>query len=238
MPAVRVALLSRRAAIAALSVSALAALTAATAPAKPWSATVSTSAIGAHIIGNPNARVKLVEYFSYTCSHCADFAKTGSAPLKAQYVDKGLVLFEYRNLVRDPVDMTAALLARCGAIGAFTGNHQAIFAAQPVWLDKVVKATDAQKMSWYQGTTSQRAHKIAADTGLFALMQARGYTPATLNACLDSEVAQAELTGMTNIGLRADRVEGTPTFFVNGRNAETTLWPTLKTKLDAALKGS
>lgn len=238
MPA-RVAISLRRIAVATLAGGALALLVAA-APAKPaaWSANISISPVGAHIVGNPNAKVKLVEYFSYTCSHCADFAKLGSAPLKTQYIDKGLVLFEYRNLVRDPVDMTAALLARCGPVSAFAGNHQAIFAAQPVWLDRVVKATDAQKKSWYQGDAGARARKIAADTGLTALMQKRGYTVAQVNACLDSEVAQAEVTGMTNIGLGADRVRGTPTFFVNGRDAEVTVWAALKTKLDAALKGS
>jgi hypothetical protein len=69
-------------------------------------------------------------------------------------------------------------------------------------------------------------------------MRARGYTQAQLDAALDSEVAQAELTGMTNIGLGADRVTGTPSFFVNGRGAEVTAWPALKSKLDLALKAS
>lgn len=235
MSALRVA--SRSLAIAALAGSA-ALLVAAAAPAKLWSTNISTSAIGAHVVGNPAAKVKLVEYFSYTCSHCADFSKLGDLPLKTQYIDKGLVLFEYRNLVRDPVDMTAALLARCGTIGSFAGNHRAIFAAQPVWLDKVVKATDAQKTSWYQGTTGERARKIAADTGLSALMQKRGFSAAAVNACLDSEVAQAEITGMTNIARNADRVRGTPAFFINGREVGVTEWPALKTRLDAALKGS
>ena len=231
--------LARRTAIAALTAAALTLFVAAT-PARPalWSATVSVNSIGAYVVGNPRAKVKLVEYFSYTCSHCADFAKLGSAPLKAQYIDKGLVLFEYRNLVRDPVDMTAALLARCGPASAFAGNHDAIFAAQPVWLGKVVKATDAQKTSWYQGSLGDRARKIAADTGLAALMQKRGYTAAQIGACLDSEVAQTELEGMTNIGQTADHVRGTPTFFINGREAGANTWPALKTKLDAALKGS
>ncbi|WP_422059799.1 thioredoxin domain-containing protein [Sphingopyxis sp.] len=228
----------RALATAALAGSALA-LVAAAAPAKPlWSANIATSAIGAHIVGNPDAKVKMVEYFSYTCSHCAEFSKLGDGPLKLQYIDKGLVLFEYRNLVRDPVDMTAALLARCGTVNNFAGNHRAIFAAQPVWLDKVVKASTAQKTSWYEGTTGQRARKIAADTGLLALMQKRGYTVAALHACLDSEVAQAEITGMTNIAIRADDVHGTPAFFINGREAGVTAWPAVKTKLDAALKGS
>jgi hypothetical protein len=103
---------------------------------------------------------------------------------------------------------------------------------------KIQKATDAQKTSWFEGATSERARKIAAGTGLTALMRARGYTQAQIDAALDSEVAQAELTGMTNIGLNADRVEGTPSFFVNGRNAGVTAWPALKSKLDLAIKAA
>lgn len=230
--------LDRRTAILALSGAALTLIAATPAKAALWSSKVTTSPIGAHVVGNPAAKVRLVEYFSYTCHVCADFANLGSAPLKTQYIDRGLVLFEYRNLVRDPVDMTAALLARCGGPAAFARNHQAIFTAFDTWMAKVTKATDAQKTSWFEGTTAQRARKIAADTGLAALMRARGYTQAQLDAALDSEVAQAELTGMTNIGRRADRVGGTPTFFINGRNAEAVAWPALKSKLDLAIKGS
>lgn len=231
-------LFDRRTAVLALSGAALTLLAAT--PAKPaaWSSSVTTSPIGAFVAGNPAAKVRVVEYFSYTCHVCADFAKLGSAPLKTQYIDPGLILFEYRNLVRDPVDMTAALLARCGGPAAFARNHQAIFAAFPTWIAKVTKATDAQTTSWFEGTTGQRARKIAADTGLAALMRARGYSQAQLDAALDSEVAQAELTGMTNIGRGTDRIQGTPSFFVNGRNAEVTAWPALKSKLDLAIKGS
>ncbi|MDZ3830555.1 MAG: thioredoxin domain-containing protein [Sphingopyxis sp.] len=228
------AALPRRVAIAALSAGALTLLAA----AAPWSTMISTSAIGAHVVGNPAAKVRLIEYYSYTCSHCAHFAALAAAPLKSQYVDKGLVVVEYRNLVRDPVDMTAALLARCGGERAFMGNHQAIFAAQPSWLGKVQKASEAQMQSWYEGSVGERAHKIANDTGLAALMHGRGYSPAQLNACLNSEVAQAELTAMTNIGQNADRVRATPTFFINGRQTDANQWPALKTPLDLALKGS
>src|SRR3546814_5533810 len=98
-----------------LPLSSIPLLTAAAPPAATaWSATIGESGIGAYSVGNPQAKVKLVEYFSYTCSHCAEFAKEAGVPLKAQYIDKGSVLFEYRNLIRDPVDMTAAMLARCG----------------------------------------------------------------------------------------------------------------------------
>lgn len=241
MSAYRSIIFGRRAAIGALAVGALA-LIAAAAPAKPaaprWSATIATTDIGSFSVGNPKAKVRLIEYFSYTCSHCADFARLGSVPLKTLYVDKGLVVFEYRNLVRDPVDMTAALLARCGGGKAFAGNHQAIFAAQRTWFGKVQQASEAEMKSWYQGGLGERARKIAAYTGLGALMRARGYTAAQLDACMNDGVAQAELEGMTNIAFNADRVKGTPTFFINGREAGANSWPALKTPLDAALKGS
>ncbi len=134
--------------------------------------------------------------------------------------------------------MTAALLARCGGPKSFVANHHAIFAAQPALLAKIGKATDAQKTSWFEGTTSERAQKIATDTGLGALMAARGYSAAQRAACLDDGVAQAELTAMTNIGLNTDRVEGTPAFFINGRPAGVTSWAAVKSRLDAALMGS
>lgn len=230
--------LAAAAALGVLTLSAVQAAPAkkAAAAAPRWSSTVTASSIGAYTVGNPAAKIKLVEYFSYTCHVCGDFAKAAGVPLKTLYVDKGLVLFEYRNLVRDPIDMTAALLARCGGPKAFAGNHAAIFAGQPALLDKVTKASDAQKTSWFEGTTGQRARKIAADTGLTALMSARGYTLAQQNACLDNEVAQAELTGMTNIGRNADRVGGTPTFFLNGRRIDGVAWPVVKSQLDLALK--
>lgn len=236
MPSFDDPVLDRRTAVLALSGAALTLIAAAPAKTAAWSRTVTTSPIGAYIVGNPAAKLRLVEYFSYTCHVCADFAKAASLPLKTQYIDRGLVLFEYRNLVRDPVDMTAALLARAGGASAFTGNHQAIFAAFPTFIAKVQKASDAQQASWFEGTMAQRAHRIAADTGLAALMRARGYSQAQLDAALDSEVAQAELTGMTAIGRGADRVTGTPSFFINGQRAEVGTWPALKSKLDLALK--
>ena len=73
---------------------------------------------GGFRIGNPNAPIKVVEYASHTCSHCAEFSVTGAVPLDA-YVAKGTVSYEIRNLVRDSIDLTVAMLARCGPPEAF-----------------------------------------------------------------------------------------------------------------------
>ena len=67
-------------------------------------------------MGNPDAPVKLVEYGSLTCPHCADFAAAGDASRWSRnYVRSGRVSFEYRNFVLNGIDVAATLLARCAA---------------------------------------------------------------------------------------------------------------------------
>ena len=68
-------------------------------------------------MGNPKAKVKLVEYGSLTCPHCRHFAETGMVPLKA-YVKSGKVSFEYRNYILNGIDVAATLVARCGGAAA------------------------------------------------------------------------------------------------------------------------
>ena len=59
---------------------------------------------GGFLMGNPNAKVKLVEFGSMTCPHCADFEEQARRkPLIDNYVKKGQVCFEFRNFVRDPL---------------------------------------------------------------------------------------------------------------------------------------
>ena len=38
-----------------------------------WSTIVTKTAEGGFVMGNPNAKVKLVEFGSMTCPHCAEF---------------------------------------------------------------------------------------------------------------------------------------------------------------------
>lgn len=224
----------KRAGVLMLSASALLMLTG----ASNWGGTVSRNDLGAHVIGNPAAKVKLVEYFSYTCSHCADFARDADAGLHQDYVAKGKVQVEYRNLVRDSIDITASLLARCGAPSAFYGNHKAIMASQQSWGPNMQKASEARQKAWAEGSLGDRAKAIATDTGLRAIMQKRGYTDTQLNACLTSQPAIDALQAMSNQGRSVDKVTGTPSFFINGKAMGPGNWATVKTNLDAALNGA
>jgi protein-disulfide isomerase len=91
-----------------------AALLLAAAPATDWSQVARPTAKDAYVFGNPAAPVKLVEYGSYTCSHCADFANESAPVLKGQMIRSGKVSLEYRHLIRDPADLGGRGLERGG----------------------------------------------------------------------------------------------------------------------------
>ena len=88
---------------------------AATKPAKPasWLDVVVATPDGGIRQGNPNAKVKLLEFGSLTCSHCGAFAQEGVPTLRAKYIATGRVSYEYRPFLLNGVDFAPSLLVRC-----------------------------------------------------------------------------------------------------------------------------
>jgi protein-disulfide isomerase len=210
------------------------ALVAAAAP--NWIASVRIQPNGAFVMGKPAAPVKLVEYLSYTCSHCAHFTGEASAPLKTGYVAKGLATVEVRNAVRDRYDFTAALLARCGGPSKFFGNNDALFAAQATWLGKAsaFESANAERISKLAMNDSLKA--IAKGVGLDALMRARGFTATQIDACLADATAQKQVVAMTNEAWAIRKINGTPSFLINGNAFEGPgSWAAVEAGLKAAL---
>src|SRR6478735_1491986 len=91
----------------------------AAAPVADWSKVAVRKADGSFVQGNPDAKLKLVEYLSFTCPHCAHFEHEAIGPLTAKYIRTGLVSYEVRHAVRDGYDLAATLLARCSGPGPF-----------------------------------------------------------------------------------------------------------------------
>lgn len=189
-------------------------LAAAPAPSK-WLSTVNVTDKGAHVLGNPAAPNKVVEYLSYTCGHCADFELKEAPAFKAQSVATGKASYEVRNLVLNSVDLTAAMLARCGGKGKFFGNQRHLFATQSVWLGKtknITAETQAKlKSEDYAGFMIGAFDAL----GLGPIMQQRGITPAQAKVCLADKAALNTIIAMTDAGA-ALGVQGTPSFMVNG----------------------
>ena len=80
-----------------------------------WEETVSDGTDGGMVLGNPQAPIKLIEYGSLSCPHCARFAQEGMQPLMNDYIATGRVSFEYRSFAIHPQDIPLTLLVRCTA---------------------------------------------------------------------------------------------------------------------------
>lgn len=224
----------RSAYIASALVAATAIVSPASAQPADWSKRVTQSQMGGHVLGNPLAKNRLVEYVSYTCSHCADFEVASKTPLKSQFIAKGQVSAEVRNYVRDAVDLTAAMLARCGGPTRFFGNHNALMASQGKWLKTVMATSPEKQKTWYEGEPNERLKKIAADVGFYPIMAKRGITKAQANICLADKGAQDKILAMTKYGGETVKITGTPSFTLNGKLLDGVhSWPALQPVLAA-----
>ena len=192
---------------------------------RDWSRTVVMTPEGGFRMGNPAARVKLVEYGSLTCGHCAAFAKEGMAPLLAQ-VRTGKVSYEYRNYILNGLDVAASLVARCGGPNRFFPIADKLYATQPQWMGRLSALTQAQKDQLRALPESQRLGRLADTVGLTQIAAQHGITPARSKACLADQAALDRLDKMVNDASNQG-VEGTPTFFINGANIGSHTWATL-----------
>lgn len=196
---------------------------------------VTLGAGGSHIMGNVAAPVKLAEYVSYTCSHCADFARD-AGPVLRGHVARGAMSVEVRHIVRDPVDMAAAVLANCGPTAGFFARHEALMAEQPRILARVGALNQAQIQRWGDGTPAQRLRTVALDSGIAAFMRTQRLSQEQIDRCLADTTIQNRLLDMTNAGSQLG-VTGTPSFTINGRLIENTHnWATLQPVLAVLLR--
>jgi protein-disulfide isomerase len=201
-----------------------------------WSSVVSATPEGGFIMGNPNAKVKLIEFGSMTCPHCAEFEEQGGQALIDNYVKKGLVSFEFRNFVRDPYDITAALIARCGGPASFFGLTRAFYANQQDWIGKIQSA-DPAKLQALEGQSPQAQFKALSDiAGFPAFAAMRGVPKAKTEACLADPAAATQLVSMNSDAVSNFNIQGTPTFVINGKTIENAnTWATVEPKIKEAL---
>lgn len=203
------------------------------AAAQNWTATVAKADSGT-VIGDPKAKKVLTEYVSYTCPHCAAFTKEADSALKLAYVQPGKMKLEIRHLLRDPVDLTMALLANCGAAAKFPLNHNAFMYAQESWLPKMAASSDAQRQRWSTGEPAARRKAIAGDLGFYTIMERRGYDRAAANRCLSDEAKARELAEVSARDWKLPGIGGTPAFAIDGVVLSGTHnWQQLKGQLDA-----
>jgi len=189
------------------------------------------------MLGNPAAPLRLIEYVSYTCPHCANFEVQSEAQLKIGMVAPGKGAIEVRNFVRDPIDMTVALLTNCVPANRFFPLHTAFMRSQTTWMVPATTSSEAQRQRWTTGPFAARTRAIASDFKFYEFMAARGMTRTAVDQCLANEALAKKLAAQTDQAVDNYFVTGTPSFMVDGALlAGTHDWASLKPQIEARLK--
>lgn len=166
-------------------------------------------------LGSPDAKVKIAEYASFTCSHCADFHANTFKQLKTDYIDTGKVEFTLREFYRNRPDLWASMIARCGGDMRYFGISDILFESQSEWLSSEEPAVIVENLK-----------KIGRTAGM---------DDAVLDACMKDGAMAEAMVARHEANAKADGVEGTPTVFINGVKQSNMEYDELKTLIDAEL---
>jgi protein-disulfide isomerase len=207
------------------------------APTRDWSHTIVVTPEGGFRMGNPAAKVKLVEYGSLACPHCRHFEQTGYKPLVQGYVRNGKVSYEFRNFLINGPDIAVSVLTRCAGPAKFFPMSEAVYATQPDWEKKFENISDADKAAIEKMSDKERIVRFAEIGGMPQIAARFGVTPAQAKQCLSDGKKLQQLLDMTKAAMDSG-ITHTPTFVVDGKVTDVATWEDLEPQLKAALGGN
>ncbi len=197
-----------------------------------WSQVVEKTEDGGYRMGNPDAPIKIIEFASLTCPHCANFAAVSGEELKKDFVDSGRVSLEFRNFVTHPLDLTMAMLTRCGTEESFFALTEQVFANQAPLVEAFSESGQAAAEQAVGQSPEKRYQAIADLAGLPEFFASRGIASGQASQCLaDGAAAEALVNATAAQGEEYD-ITGTPSFVINGQKVEVNTWPEIKAQLE------
>ena len=147
-------------------------------------------------MGSPDAKVTMIEYASVSCPHCARFDMEVFPAFKAKYIDSGQVRYIAREaLTGDPAIAAAGFLtARCAG------------------KDKYFQVVDAIYHAQQEMFTGGEPHAV-----LLNIARSAGMTDSQFESCIKDETALSALNSRWERYVKDDKINGTPTFIINGK---------------------
>jgi protein-disulfide isomerase len=167
---------------------------------------------GEMVLGEADAPVTIVEYFSLGCIHCKHFHDDVLPKLKTEYIDTGKVRLVYRDFPLEGLSLAAATVTRCV-------NDLAYFA--------MVDTFFAQQQTWYVENGLDQVKTIAKGAGM---------DEAAFNACIADPARKDAVVASRQEAETTFKVNSTPTFFINDRVlAGVSEYEAFKATIDGAL---
>ena len=147
-----------------------------------------------HKIGKENAKIHIKEYFSLTCSHCANFHLLTFPKIKEEMIDTGLLKFEFVDYPLDRLAMIAVALVRSLPNESYLDAINILFKNQKEWAYSNKPLDELLNMAKIFGISKQSFDKIIENYDLM----------------------QKVLDKMEEDSKRHD-IQSTPTFIINNK---------------------
>jgi protein-disulfide isomerase len=161
------------------------------------------------ILGKADAPITVIEYASMTCIHCAKFHELVFPYLKEKYIDTGKVRLIYREFPLDPLAGAASMLIRCSPQDKYFDLLGQFYDKRDKWINAQTPVESLQNFA-----------------------KQLGFTETTFKACITVQKLYDGLNETRTRGSNVFQIDGTPTFFVNGRKQ---VGISTKEELDKAL---
>ncbi len=164
-------------------------------------------------IGKDNADIKMVEFASLTCGHCAKFHNEVFPKLKEEFIDTGKILFTYKDFPLDKYALKASVIARCSGNDKFFSFLKVLYSKQKDW------------------TRTQDPFK-----SLLKIAKLGGLKNDEIKVCVGNKsIEDGILKQRLNSSKQFD-IKATPTIYFNGEkyNGDLT-YEALKLKIDSLL---
>lgn len=157
-------------------------------------AALSNVALPDRVLGEEDAAVTVIEYASPTCPHCAAFHNDVYPQFKTEYVDTGKVKYVLRPFVRNALDAAVFMLAE--AAGE----------------DRYFEVVNTYYRTFDQWASSERPRDALLEIALQL-----GFTEESFEAALTNQELFDAMETMREQALNEFNLEGTPTFYINGK---------------------
>ena len=151
--------------------------------------------------GNQDAKVTIITYESFTCSHCADFHKNIYPQLKKEFIDTGLVKIEFRHFPLDMAALNASKIAQCNNDGKSDILHF-LFSNQKKWA-----------IGETAETANENLKKLLKDENISI-----DFEKCTNNQKIEDYVLNDRIEGVKKF-----KVNATPTIIINNKKFDKSL---------------
>ena len=189
-------------------------------------------------VGNPDAKVKLLEFASLTCPHCREFQEQGMPTVRSKYIASGNMSYEFRPFILNGIDFAPSLLVRCqSSPAAGLALLDAFYATQQSWTVPFTKLTPEDTKRLQALPPAEQIKGLALAGGLDGFMRTRGQPRAKFDQCLTDKAGIDQLSKIRDEAVSKYELTGTPTFVLNGVTQKDVFnWEKLQPKLETALQ--